>query len=283
MENIIKAVERAKGGAAADLHPQQPNPIVGHIPGQHHRDTSGDGSWGKDVKLNEAYLEAHRVISYDVADPRTKSFDMLRTPILQTMGTKSWQFLGITSPTPACGKTLVSVNLALSIARQQDRSVLLVDMDLRRPQVATSLGIKPKVGLMSVLEGQSPLSAAIVQAKIKNHKILVLPTEKSTASSSEWMASRQMGDVLQEIKRSFPNWTIILDLPPILTSDDVITILPQIDCVLFVASVGTTTLQEVKECYKHLDTTSIVRVVVNKAPDSAPTYYHARYAQIDLK
>ncbi len=263
MENIIKAVERAK---ESPVRPQQ-RPELRPLPTTDSR--------SKEIKLSDAVLESNRIIAHDVTDPRSRSFDMLRTPVLQTMGSKSWQLLGITSPTPACGKTVVSINLALSIARQHERSVLLVDLDLRRPQVANTLGLKCRQGLMGVLEGQCSVSAAVIQTKVKNERLLVLPTEKQTLNSSEWMTSRAMSDILKEIRQEFANWTVILDLPPILTGDDVISILPQIDCVLFVAAAGTTTIQEIKECNKHLEATSIVRVVVNKAPDSAPAYYYA--------
>jgi hypothetical protein len=69
-------------------------------------------------------------------------------------------------------------------------------------------------------------------------------------------------------------------LPPILPSDDVISILPQLDCVLFVVAAGTTTAQEIKECNKHLESTEVLRVVLNKSEDTTATYYsYSRYAQ----
>ena len=91
-------------------------------------------------------LESRRIISYDVADQRSKSFDMLRTQILQSMHQNKWQVLAITSPTAGCGKTLTAINLALSVARQPECSALLVDMDLQKPQVARRLGIPMRDG-----------------------------------------------------------------------------------------------------------------------------------------
>src|SRR6185295_6238473 len=91
------------------------------------------------LSLNAARLESRRIISYDVADQRSKSFDVLRTQILQEMDRKQWQILAVTSPTAGCGKTLTAINLAMSIARQPERAALLVDMDLRKPQVARRL------------------------------------------------------------------------------------------------------------------------------------------------
>src|SRR5437016_7467020 len=65
-----------------------------------------------------------------------------------------------TSPTPDCGKTLTALNLALSIARQPERSVLLVDLDIQKGYVASSLGLRCEGGVLGVLEGRTPLSTA---------------------------------------------------------------------------------------------------------------------------
>ena len=202
---------------------------------------------------------------------------MLRTQILQPMDMKSWHLLGITSPTEGCGKTVVATNLALSIARQPDRSVLLVDMDLQKPKVASYLGLQCDQGLLSVLEGRTQLTNAIIPTRIRNQKLLVLPCEAATLRSSEWMASRAMSALLQDIRRNFPGWTVILDFPPILATDDFIVVAPQIDCVLFVVGAGLSTKTEIKECNKHLDTSSVVRIVVNKAQEPAASYYYARH------
>jgi protein-tyrosine kinase len=271
MEKIRQAVELARGTDGENIKPRvqiEPVTVQGSV------STRADGaSSGRAISLNGSHLEANRIISHDIADPRSKAFDILRTQVLQSMDMKNWQLLGITSPKAGCGKSVTAINLALSIARQPDRSVLLVDFDLQKPQIASYLGFRANNGLLSVLEGRSSLSDAIVEAQIKNQKLLVLPCEVGTLRSSELMASRSMSTVLQDIKREFRNYTVILDMAPLLTSDDVITILPQIDCVLFVTGAGISTAQEIKESAKHLETTPIVRIVLAKTAESNATYY----------
>jgi protein-tyrosine kinase len=281
MEHIRQAIERAKGTGVADKQPQeQTRPPLQQPQSRPNAGTTGTAqSWGKEALLNGAHLVSQRIVSHDIADVRSRAFDMLRTQVLQSMDKASWQILGVTSPTPNCGKSVIAANLALSMARQPGRSVLLVDMDLQKPQVANYLGLKCDQGLMSVLEGRTNLSSSFIQARIRNQQLLVLPCEKPTLNSSEWMASRSMSAMLQEIRRDFKAWTVILDMSPILTSDDVITILPQIDCALFVTAIGSSTVAEIKECNKHLDSTPIVQVIVNKAPDTATTYYYSAYAK----
>ncbi len=192
---------------------------------------------------------------------------MLRTQVLQSMDQKGWKILGITSPTPGCGKTVTAINLAFSIARQPERSVLLVDLDLQKPQVASCLGVKRESGVVSVLEGRTSLSSAIIQARVAKHRVVVLPVENSTSSSSALLASRAMGTLLQEIRRDYRSPTVILDLPPMLSSDDVLAILPQLDCILLVAAVGTSTVSQIEECNNHLQSAEVIRFVLNKVPE----------------
>ena len=272
MEHIRKAIERAKGSSASnDPTPEDTNarrPHFGPNLGTVTRPPA------REVSLNSAYLDSKRIIAHDIGDSRSRSFDMLRTQILQSMDMKAWKFLGITSPTEGCGKSVVAINLALSIARQPERSVLLVDLDLQKPQVSNYLGLNCDRGIVSVLAGRTSLQNALVQAHIMNEHVLVLPCEAATPNSSAWIASRPMTALLQELERDFRNWTVIFDLPPILSSDDVISILPRLDCVAFVVAAGTTTAEEIKDCNKHLESAEIVRVILNKAEDTTATYYY---------
>ncbi|MFY9894943.1 MAG: CpsD/CapB family tyrosine-protein kinase [Xanthobacteraceae bacterium] len=228
----------------------------------------------QEFEINTTHLQSKRIIAHDHTEPQSTSFDMLRTQVLQSMDQKDWKILGVTSPTPGCGKTVTAINLALSVARQPERSVLLVDLDLRKPQVASCLGLKPNVGVMSVIDGRTTLASAIIPIRIGNSHLAVLPTEAATSGSSDRMASRGMTEMLEQIKRDYQSQFVILDLPPVLSSDDVLAISPQLDCVLLVTAVGTSSVAEINEANKHLQSLEIVRVVLNKVPPSQSKYYY---------
>jgi Mrp family chromosome partitioning ATPase len=198
---------------------------------------------------------------------------MLRTQLLQAMDSEGWHLLAVTSPTAACGKTLLASNLALSIARLPERPVLLVDLDLRRPQIAASLGLKHEVGLLSTLQGQTPLRQAIIPAGIERYRIDVLIAERSVANASAFMASRAMKGLLEQIRRDFRSHVVILDTSPMLVADDFLTLLPQIDCVVLVGAVGTSTVSDIEHCKRHLQSANVVRVVLNKAQETNRPYY----------
>jgi protein-tyrosine kinase len=268
MENIRQALERAKGS-------QKPGRIGIDSPhiqgGQVFGDAHNVREWVEEVELDVARLQSRRIVSYDGMDPRSRAFDMLRTEILQTMSQRGWKSLAVTSPTPSCGKTLIAVNLALSMARQPESRIFLADVDLRKPQVASCLGLKDKEGVVGVVEGRTELYRATVRVRAGSSRLEVLPTAPA-ANSSDIIGSGAMRTLLDAITKNTQSQIVILDMPPLLTGHDVISILPHVDCVLLVAAAGTTTASEIKLCSKHLEETNVVRFVLNKVPELTTQY-----------
>lgn len=267
MENIRQAVERAKARTQqqSDASLEAPS-----IQGKRDLRRASEGR-AEEVELDLAYLQSRRVVAYDGKDTRSRPFDILRTEVLQSMDLKDWKILAVTSPTPGCGKTLTAVNLALSMGRQPERQVFLVDFDLRKPQVAASLGIKCGEGLLGVLDGSIEMDSAIMQVRAGKSRLEVLPTAPTVNASDLVDSSALMGG-LRDLTQYRRSRMMILDLPPLLTSHDVISILPQVDCVLLVGSVGVSTVAEIEACNKHLQATDVVRFVLNKVPEAASTY-----------
>lgn len=269
MDHIRQAVDRARADNASGAGPIARNgDVLDNAPSQDEI---------PEVPLNRGYLQSMRIISFDGMDNRARAFDLLRTQMLRTMDAKGWQFVGITSPTAGCGKTVTATNLALSMARLSERSVLLVDMDMHKPKVTEYLGVKTGPGLLSVLEGRVPLTKAVFEASCGRHKFLVLPGEVCFSGTSEWMMSQSMATLLQSIKREFRSRIVIFDLPPILIGDEVISIAPLLDCMVMVTAIGSTTIADIKECRKHLHSTPILRTVVNKVTEKIPGYYGYGY------
>jgi protein-tyrosine kinase len=282
MKEIREAIERARSAAAAgpkrDERQTRSQPRLdsrtASLPTTVDAPSQRIELEAAPIELNARHLLSKRVIAHNRMEMQATAFDMLRTQVLQSMDVKSWNIIGITSPTPGCGKTVTAVNLALSIARQAERSVLLVDLDLHKPQVANSLGFKPRAGVLSVLEGRLRLMEATTNVQIGEYGMVVLPTEAPTPGLSDLMASQPMTDMMQKIKQNYRSHIVVVDLPPLLSSDDVLAILPQLDCLLLVAAIGTTTIADINESNKHLQAAEIVRVVLNKVPASANNYYY---------
>jgi protein-tyrosine kinase len=270
MEPIKQAVDRARTEGTRHPEPTAVTaaPPTAPIARQQLKNGSAGSSAGlRDFELGWDYLESQRVVAHNVADPRSKAYEILRTQVLQSMDKRGWRLLAVTSPTPGCGKTLTAVNLALSIARQPERSVVLVDLDLQRPKVANYLGLKCDHGVISVLAGRTSMRDAIVNAHIGGYYCPVLAAEARSIHSSELIASRALRTLLQDIKEEFPSATVVLDLPPVMSGDDVLTMLPYVDCFLLVAAVGSSSVSDVRECNRFLHSAEVVRIVLNKASE----------------
>jgi len=259
MEKIWQAVERARatpGASKPQGYAQAPSIF---------------GSQVEAVEIDPLFLLSKRIVSASASE-QARSYDMLRTQVLRAMEQHGWKTLGVSSPTPACGKTLTAINLAFSIARQENQSIVLADLDLRKPQIAAYLGLRcPDRGVLDVLEEKISPQRATISVCAAEHQIAVLPTA-GTKESSERMTSRAMRNLLQDLKKAYQ--TVVLDLPPMLSSDDVISILPQVDCVLLVVAVGRSKTSEVEEAMRYLESTPLVRLVLNKADEEAAKYYY---------
>jgi Mrp family chromosome partitioning ATPase len=271
MENIREAVERAKrrNGPQNSTGLEPPSKQTRLVLG----DSQESLNYPQEVELNLPYLQSHLAVAYDGRDVRSRPYDMLRTEILQAMDSKGWKTLAVVSPTPSCGKTLTAVNLALSLARQRQHQVLLIDLDLRRPQVATTLGLEQKDGVVGILERRLQLHDAVIRARAGDSRLEILPTGPAR-NPSDMIGSGEIQTLLEKASGQSPSRITIVDLPPLLAGHDAISILPLVDCVLMVAAVGTTKIKEISECNKYLEGSNVVRFVLNKASEAIATYVY---------
>jgi protein-tyrosine kinase len=219
------------------------------------------------VRLDADRLEKQRIVAHQKSHPASWAFDLLRTQVLQKMDENGWRTLAVTSPTPGSGKTVVAINLAIAIAQHTNRSALLVDLDLRRPQVAVSLGLPAEVSLNQVLIGNVGIEDAMVNPGIP--RLVVLPTRQAISASAEMLASGKVANLLGELRERYEDRIVVVDLPPVLAADDVLAVVPQIDCVLMVVGNGTSTRKEIEESMRRLSNVQLIGVVLNK--DDAPT------------
>ncbi|AOW13495.1 protein tyrosine kinase [Hydrogenophaga crassostreae] len=219
------------------------------------------------VSLEPEHLDRHRIIAHQKAHPSSWAFDVLRTQVLQKMDENGWRTLAITSPSVESGKTVVAINLAMSIAQQTNRTALLVDFDLRRPSVARYLGLKRPLSLNDYLDGQVGIAEAMVNPGVE--RLVVLPTNSPVFGASEVLSSDKVGNLISELRERYSDRIVIFDLPPVLAADDVMTVLPRIDCVLMVVASGVSTQNEVEEAMNRLSKADLLGVVLNK--DEAPT------------
>ena len=223
------------------------------------------------VKLNPAILNANRIVAGTDA-PAAMAYKMLRTRVLQRMRANGWTTLAVTGTCPNEGKTLTSINLSLSMARDVNASVVLVDLDLRQPSVYRDLGLSPQFGMNDCLEHDVPLEQALVRP-IGHKRLSLLLNQKSYADSSELLSSPRMLDMIQRLQ-SGPGRIVVFDMPPILATDDVLAFTPLVDAVLVVVSQGTTKQEDLLAAKQFLDQANVIGTVLNRSSEDQSPYYY---------
>lgn len=225
----------------------------------------------KVVPLRAEHLERHRIVAYNKNSNMNWAFDLLRTQVLQTMEENGWRTLAITSPTPAAGKTVLAINLAMSIAHHTNKTALLVDFDLRRPRVGSTLGLPMDRALNDLLADKAGLEEVLVNPTLP--RFVVLPTREPIPMSTEMLSSSKVGNLISDLRDRYESRICIFDLPPLLSSDDAITVLPKIDCVLLVVANGVNSKKDIEDCLYHLATANMIGAVLNKAEPETRDYY----------
>jgi len=215
------------------------------------------------LALNKKHLAAHRVISANRTDDAYKSFDMLRTRLLQVLSDKKWSRVAITSPTAGCGKTFVATNLAFSMARLASCRTILMDMDLHNPGLAKILGTSKNADMQEFLEGD--IAPEDFLRRIADNLVVGL-NDQATDIASEILQDSMTEDVLVDMQDGFYPTAVLYDLPPALDNDAVIGFLPNVDGVLIVAGGGMTTAAEIRKVEQMLGKhTPVLGVILNRA------------------
>lgn len=206
-------------------------------------------------------LREHHVVSL-AGGSDSGPFDAMRTRTLQQMRGNGWRKLAITSPGPGCGKSTVALNLAFSLARQADVRVILLELDLRRPTLSHTLGLRPDASLAEVLKGSAPLEAAM---RRHGNNLAIAVNLAPMRASTELLSQPTVAGILEALMQRYAPDVVIFDLPPLLASDDTIAFLPQVDCALLVVATEITGLKEIDHCERDIAAqTNVMGVVLNK-------------------
>lgn len=221
----------------------------------------------KMVEVTPKQLLENRIIVALPEHPFKDSYRMLRTRVLQTMRNNGWTSVAVTGPATGCGKTLTAINLAVSLAMEVSNTVLLVDLDLRRPAIHKYFGYEPELGLSDYLTTDVPLHQLLFSPGID--RLVVLPGRSALPNSAEMLRSPRMIALVNELKTRYPDRLIVFDLPPILAADDALAFSPYTDCFLMVAESGGTKKDDLQKAYSILKNTPLVGTVLNKS--EAPT------------
>jgi len=260
---LDKARQQRTRGRPVFYVPSAPGANANPVPVQY-RDT-------RVVEPDPDVLHANRVIAARDADPTANIYRILRSQVLRKLTDGGWSTVAICSANPGEGKTLTAVNLAISLSMDVNHTVLLVDLDLRDPGVASTFGIEPTFGLDDYLRGRVDLAQCLVNPGID--RLVLLPMREPMDRSSEVLGSPMMARLAHELRVRYPDRIVLYDMPPVLPTDDCLAFMPNVESTLFVVAEGESRAPDIQRALLMLRDNNILGTILNKSVEPKLTLY----------
>ena len=199
----------------------------------------------------------------------------LRAKVEYKMDTLNLRVIAVSSAVAGEGKTLTTIQLAANMASTGRKQVLLVDMDLRKSNIAKELGIAPYPGLSEFLSGSAPKEQILQKTVAPGLTVIV--GGKTISSPTDMLAGDRFRSLLRGLREQFD--LVLLDTPPILPVPDAVTISEQMDAFILLFRFGHTPHQLFRQAIEDLAERKIVGVVLNGEEKKHDKYYHKYYGK----
>jgi protein-tyrosine kinase len=210
-----------------------------------------------------------------------EQFKMLRSQLLFPTGRPVPKTLLVTSAIPGEGKSMVSSNLAVSIALGRQEHVLLIEGDLRRPSLARLFGLRNSRGLSDYLLEEDELSDLFCKTPID--KLTLLPAGQKTNSPYELLSSQRMIDLLKEARNRYQDRYVILDSTPAQVAAETSVLSNFIDGVVLVVRYGYSSRKMIRETVEKIGKEKFLGVVFNAMQGAHPNSYYYKYYGYETK
>jgi len=207
--------------------------------------------------------------------PAAEEYKRIRTGILKSTSKNFLNTIMFTSSQMGEGKTITSLNLAVTMAKDIDHTVLLVDADLRNPSVHSYLGLTPKKGLSDYLSGKARLSEVIFRTGIG--KLAVLPAGEPPDNPSELLSSEKMRVLITELKHRYKDRYVLFDTPPLLAAAEPLSMARYVDGIVFVIQAARTSPKIVARAVSLMKDFTVFGVVLNNVPSYLSRITHPSY------
>jgi capsular exopolysaccharide synthesis family protein len=260
MDKLEKAVQKARAARGKEL----PGRAALQSPARSSHGAFSDGllfPGTRTVDIAEEHLKSNRIVAHRTRSKEADVFRILRTQILHVMNQSGFKTIAITSPNYGDGKTTVALNLALSIALDLKQTVLLADLDLRKPNITRYLGLPNSLGLSNYLVNDTAIPECLLRLSFE--RLTILPSGPPLDNSSEVLGSPKMAALAHELKTRYDDRMIIYDMPPVLAQDDPIAFFPHVDAVLMVVHNGVTKVNEIKQSMHVLSRANLIGTALN--------------------
>jgi exopolysaccharide/PEP-CTERM locus tyrosine autokinase len=190
-----------------------------------------------------------------------EQFKILRNNLLFPVAGKAPQSILITSSLPGEGKSFVAANLAVSIALNVKQHVLLIDCDLRKPDLHRIFGLGDGPGLSDYLAERRNLASLLQRTEVE--RLSLLPGGPIPPNPSELMSSERMSEMLEEVKQRYNDRLIVIDSPPPGLAAETSYLARQVDGILLVVQHGKTPREDVEDLMDTVGSEKILGTVIN--------------------
>ena len=230
------------------------------------------------VELDFDALDSARILRPNA--PRSKMADQYRVikrPLITNamgkgaMALTHGNLIMITSALAGEGKSFTAINLAMSLATEQDNTVMLVDADVARPSVLRILGLPPGPGLLDLLENKASMSDVLLRTNVD--KLTILPSGSPHARATELLASDAMSALLDDMANRYPDRIIIFDSPPLLLTTESRVLASHMGQVVMVVHADKTKQSDVQNALSTIEDCPVKMMLLNQArSDSMGAY-----------
>lgn len=229
----------------------------------------------QEVPFNPA-PESHLIDLNRPMETPSEEFRSLRTRLNHMQTLQPLHTVVVTSPSPAEGKSFVTMNLALAESHLADNLVLCADFDLRRPTLHSLLQVERAPGISDYLLGEAPLEKCL--RKIAGSNLYFFPAGTVVKNPLELLNLREARQLFEKVRTVF-NW-MFCDSPPLLFSADANLLATYADGTILVVRIGATTIDTITRAVQSLCENNVLGVVTNGARAgelySKYTYYYSR-------
>jgi len=205
----------------------------------------------------------------------TEQFRKLKSVVITHNTPNALRSILVTSCIPEEGKTTVALNLSATIATGLDHSAILIDTDLRRRTLTSTLGLENTLGLSDVLEERAGIEEAIIDTEIKG--LTILPAGSESPNPAELIGSIRMKHLIQQLEAKCKDSYIIIDSTPLASTSEVNVLIQMTDGAIIVIMADKTRRDIVKRELRAISSEKILGVVLNCAEFESSDYYHEYY------